>query len=239
MNRRETPLRDNEAAAQWLRQHHGGPRYLAARMIDIGHKLIEASTFIAHGKWLPWLRAHREAASSFDTINDALCRTADAARCWEVNPSIYNDRRLTQLVERAQDAFAQAYPATDTTLRLLQQMTPDGLQLALIRCEDSGSPLIAISIDADRWRQAARLDAPPLLLLGASPATLRAPLATPGPEKASYRPPRRSGPSRCSPGSASEPAATAWPPQSVASQVPGLNSRAAWAWGRNSNRLNC
>jgi hypothetical protein len=121
-------------------------------MIDIGHKLIEASTFIAHGKWLPWLRAHREAASSFDTINDALCRTADAARCWEVNPSIYNDRRLTQLVERAQDAFAQAYPATDTTLRLLQQMTPDGLQLALIRCEDSGSPLIAISIDADRWR---------------------------------------------------------------------------------------
>ncbi len=37
-------------------------------MIDIGHKLIEASTFIAHGKWLPWLRAHREAASSFDTI---------------------------------------------------------------------------------------------------------------------------------------------------------------------------
>jgi hypothetical protein len=119
-------------------------------MIDIGHKLIEASTFIAHGKWLPSLRAHREAASSFDTINDALCRTADAARCWEVNPSIYNDRRLTQLVERAQDAFAQAYPATDTTLRLLQQMTPDGLQLALIRCEDSGSPLIAISIDADR-----------------------------------------------------------------------------------------
>jgi hypothetical protein len=156
--RPRTPLRDNEAAAQWLRQHHGGPRYLAARMIDIGHKLIEASTFIAHGKWLPSLRAHREAASSFDTINDALCRTADAARCWEVNPSIYNDRRLTQLVERAQDAFAQAYPATDTTLRLLQQMTPDGLQLALIRCEDSGSPLIAISIDADRWRQAARLD---------------------------------------------------------------------------------
>jgi hypothetical protein len=166
VNRRETPLRDNEAAAQWLRQHHGGPRYLAARMIDIGHKLIEASTFIAHGKWLPSLRAHREAASSFDTINDALCRTADAARCWEVNPSIYNDRRLTQLVERAQDAFAQAYPATDTTLRLLQQMTPDGLQLALIRCEDSGSPLIAISIDADRWRQAARLDAPPAVVAG-------------------------------------------------------------------------
>ena len=135
-------------------------------MIDIGHKLIEASTFIAHGKWLPSLRAHREAASSFDTINDALCRTADAARCWEVNPSIYNDRRLTQLVERAQDAFAQAYPATDTTLRLLQQMTPDGLQLALIRCEDSGSPLIAISIDADRWRQAARLDAPPAVVAG-------------------------------------------------------------------------
>ena len=159
-------MRDNEAAAQWLRQHHGGPRYLAARMIDIGHKLIEASTFIAHGKWLPWRRAHREAASSFDTINDALCRTADAARCWEVNPSIYNDRRLTQLVERAQDALAQAYPATDATLRRLQQMTPDGLQLALIRCEDSGSPLIAISIDADRWRQAARLDAPPAVVAG-------------------------------------------------------------------------
>ena len=136
-------------------------------MIDIGHKLIEASTFIAHGKWLPWPRAHREAASSFDTINDALCRTADAARCWEVNPSIYNDRRLTQLVERAQDAIAQAYPATDTTLRLLQQMTPDGLQLALIRCEASGSPLIAISIDADhtlRWRQAAILDATPAVV---------------------------------------------------------------------------
>jgi hypothetical protein len=98
-----------------------------------------------------------------DTIDDALCRTANAAKCGEVNPSIYNDRRLTQLVERAQDAIAPAYPATDTTLRLLQQMTPDGLQLVLIQCEDSGSPLIAISIDADhtlRWRQAAGLGQP-------------------------------------------------------------------------------
>jgi hypothetical protein len=157
-NCRETSLRHKDATAQWLRQHHNGPRYLAARMIDIGYKLIEASTFIAHDKWLPWRRAHREVAASFDTINDALCSTADAARCWEVNPSMYNDRRLTQLVERAQDALAQAYPATDATLRRLQQMTPDGLQLALIRCEDSGSPLIAISIDADhtlRWRRAA------------------------------------------------------------------------------------
>jgi hypothetical protein len=139
-------------------------------MVEIGHKLIEANTFIAHGKWLPWLRGDREAAvpteTPLDIIDDALCRTADAARCWEVNPSIYNDRRLTQLVEQAQDAIAQAYPATDTTLRLLQQMTPDGLQLALIQCEDSGSPLIAISIDADhtlRWRQAAGLAVPPAI----------------------------------------------------------------------------
>jgi len=50
-------------------------------------------------------------------------------------------------------------------------MTPDGLQLALIRCEDSGSPLIAISIDADRWRQAARLDAPPAVVAGRYLAT--------------------------------------------------------------------
>ena len=145
-------------------------------MIEIGHKLIEASAFIARGKWLPWRRGHHEAAiptemSSFDTVYDALCRTADAARCWEVNPCFDNDRRLTQLVEQAQDAIARAYyyPPIETTLRLLQHIAPGGLKLALIRCEDSGSPLIAISIDADhtlRWRQAAGLDAPPAVVAG-------------------------------------------------------------------------
>jgi hypothetical protein len=42
-------------------------------------------------------------------------------------------------------------------------------KLAIIRCEDSGGPLIAISIDADhtlRWRQAAGLDAPPAVVAG-------------------------------------------------------------------------
>ena len=143
-------------------------------MIEIGHKLIEASAFIARGKWLPWRRGHHEAAiptemSSFDTVYDALCRTADAARCWEVNPCIENDRRLTQRVEQAQDSIARAYPPTETTLQQLQHITPDGLRLALIRCEGSGGPLIAISIDADhtlRWRQAAGLDAPPAVVAG-------------------------------------------------------------------------
>jgi hypothetical protein len=128
---------------------------------------------LAHGNWLPWLRRHREAAMTtetpLDTIGDALCRTADAARCWEVNPCIDNDRRLTQLVEQAQEAIARAYPPTETTLRQLQHIAPDGLNLALIRCEDSGGPLIAISIDADhtlRWRQAAGLDAPPAVVAG-------------------------------------------------------------------------
>ena len=107
--------------------------------------------------------------SSFDSVYDALCRTADAARCWEVNPCIDNDRRLTQLVEQAQEAIAQAYPPTETTLRQLQHIAPKGLNLALIRCEDSGGPLIAISIDADhtlRWRQAAGLNAPPAVVAG-------------------------------------------------------------------------
>jgi hypothetical protein len=107
--------------------------------------------------------------SSFHSVYDALCRTADAARCWEVNPCIDNDRRLTQLVEQAQEAIAQAYPPTETTLRQLQHVAPDGLKLALIRCKDSGSPLIAISIDADetlRWREAAGLDAPPTVVAG-------------------------------------------------------------------------
>jgi hypothetical protein len=120
---------------------------------------------LEQGKWLQWLRKHREAArptemSSFDSVYDALCRAADAARCWEVNPCIDNDRRLTQLVEQAQEAIARAYPPTETTLRQLQHVAPDGLNLALIRCEDSGGPLIAISIDADqtvRWREAAGL----------------------------------------------------------------------------------
>jgi hypothetical protein len=30
-------------------------------MIEIGHKLIEVSAFITHGKWLPWMRGHHEA----------------------------------------------------------------------------------------------------------------------------------------------------------------------------------
>ena len=104
-----------------------------------------------------------------DTIGDALCRTADAARCWEVNPCIDNDRRLTQLVEQTQDAIARTYPPTESTLRLLQHIAPDGLNLALIPCEDSDSPLVAISIDADhtlRWRQAAGLDARPAVVGG-------------------------------------------------------------------------
>jgi hypothetical protein len=143
-------------------------------MIEIGRKLIDASAFIVQGKWLPWVRRHHEPAmptelSSFDTVYDALCRTAEVARYWEVNPCIDNDRRLTQLVERAQDAIARAYPPTETTLRLLQHITPDGLRLALIRCEDSECPLIAISIDADytlRWRQAAGLAVPPAITDG-------------------------------------------------------------------------
>src|SRR5690349_14944321 len=79
------------------------------------------------------------------------------------------DRRLTQLVEQAQEAIARAYPPTETTLLQLQYIAPDGLNLALIRCKDSGSPLIAISIDADqtmRWREAAGLDAPPAVVAG-------------------------------------------------------------------------
>jgi hypothetical protein len=88
--------------------------------------------------------------TQLEGIDRALWRTADAARCWEVNPSTYNDRRLTRLVEQSQDAIARAYPPTETTVRLLRQITPDGLTLGLIRCEDSGSPLIAISIDADQ-----------------------------------------------------------------------------------------
>jgi hypothetical protein len=136
---------------------------------------------LVHGKWLAWLRKHREAAmpteKPLDTIGDALCRTADAARCWEVNPCIDNDRRLTQLVEQTQDAIARTYPPTESTLRLLQHIAPDGLNLALIPCEDSDSPLVAISIDADhtlRWRQAAGLDAPPAgVCRGAYPAKLR------------------------------------------------------------------
>jgi hypothetical protein len=143
-------------------------------MIDVGHTLIDASAFIARGKWLPWMRGHHEAAiptemSSFDIVYDALCRTADAARRWEVNPSIDNDRRLTRLVEQAQDAIARVYPPTQTTLRQLQHITPDGLNLEIIQCADSGSPLIAISIDADhtlRWRQAAGIDAPPAVVAG-------------------------------------------------------------------------
>ena len=127
---------------------------------------------LARSKWLPRLRGYEAAMPTeipLDTIDDALAYVADAARCWEVNPSIYNDRRLTQLVEQAQDAIARTCPTTETTLRLLQHITPKGLKLAIIRCEDSGGPLIAISIDADhtlRWRQAAGLDAPPAVVAG-------------------------------------------------------------------------
>jgi hypothetical protein len=126
-NHGETLLRHKEAAAQRLHQAHAA-RHFAARTIEI----------LARSKWLSWLREHREVAMTtekpLDTIGGALCRTADAARCWEVNPCIDNDRRLT-----------------------------------LIPCEDSGSPLVAISIDADhtlRWRQAAGLDAPPAVVAG-------------------------------------------------------------------------
>jgi hypothetical protein len=106
---------------------------------------------LARGKWLPRLRRYEAAMPTeipLDTIDDALAYVADAARCWEVNPSIYNDRRLTHLVEQAQDAIARTCPTTETTLRLLQHITPKGLKLAIIRCEDSGAPLIAISVDA-------------------------------------------------------------------------------------------
>jgi hypothetical protein len=134
---------------------------VAARLIETGHKLIEALALPAPGKWLPWLRKYRKPArligSSLDTIDHALCRTADAARCWEVNPDTYNDRRLTRLIEKTQEAIARTYPPTETTLRRLQRITPDGLTLGLIQCEDCGTPLIAISIDADntlRWPRA-------------------------------------------------------------------------------------
>ena len=133
-----------------------------ARMIEI----------LARGKWLPRPRRYEATMPTeipLDPIDDALAYVADAARCWEVNPSIYNDRRLTQLVEQAQDAIARTCPTTETTLRLLQHITPKGLKLALIQCEESGTPLIAISIDADqtlRWREAAGLDAPPAVVTG-------------------------------------------------------------------------
>jgi hypothetical protein len=135
---------------------------LAAHTIEIGHKLIEAWVLLASGKWPPRLHEYREPArttrTSLDAIYDALCRTADAARCWEINPSTYTDHRLTRLVERTQAAIARAYPPSETTLQLLQQITPGGLKLGLIECKDSGGPLIAISVDADQtphWQQAA------------------------------------------------------------------------------------
>ena len=153
-------MRHKEAAA--LRQAHTGEHFVA-RVTEI----------LARGKWLPWLRGHRETAkptrTPIDTIDDALSLVADAAKCWEVNPSIDNDRRLTQLVEQAQDAIARTCPPTESTLRLLQHITPKGLKLAIIQCEGSGAPLIAISIDADqtlRWGEAAGLDAPPAVVAG-------------------------------------------------------------------------
>jgi hypothetical protein len=62
-----------------------------------------------------------------------------------------------ELLFRYVEAIARTYPPTQTTLRLLQRITPDGLTLGLIQCQDCGTPLIAISIDADqsRWRQVA------------------------------------------------------------------------------------
>ena len=154
-------MRHKEAAAQRLRQAHAG-RHFVARMIEI----------LARGKWLPRVRRYEAAMPTeipLDTIDDVLAHVADAARCWEVNPSIYNDRRLTQLVEQAQEAIARTCPTTETTLRLLQHITPKGLKLAIIQCEGSGAPLIAISIDADqtlRWGEAAGLDAPPAVVAG-------------------------------------------------------------------------
>jgi hypothetical protein len=74
-----------------------------ARMIEI----------LARGKWLPRVRRYEAAMPTeipLDTIDDVLAHVADAARCWEVNPSIYNDRRLTQLVEKAQEAIARTWP---------------------------------------------------------------------------------------------------------------------------------
>jgi Tat protein secretion system quality control protein TatD with DNase activity len=58
-------MRHEEAAAQWLRQargRHKGVQHLAARMIEIGHKLIEAGAFMGCSRWLSWRREHREAA---------------------------------------------------------------------------------------------------------------------------------------------------------------------------------
>jgi hypothetical protein len=63
-----------------------------ARMIEI----------LARGKWLPQLRRYEAAMPTeipLDTIDNVLSHVASAARCWEVNPSIYNDRYLTQLVD--------------------------------------------------------------------------------------------------------------------------------------------
>jgi hypothetical protein len=197
-------LRREEAAAQRLRQAHAGVRphgargpedwahdkglqHLAACVIEFGHKLIETGALLAHGAWLPWPRGHCEMATPTGVplyaVHDALCRAADAAMRWEVNPSGDNDRRLTRLVEQAQDAVAQAYPPTETTLRLLQHIAPDGLKLAIIQCENSGRPLIAISIDADhtlRWRQAAGADVPPAPSAGRLSGYVRriAPFAT-------------------------------------------------------------
>ena len=104
-----------------------------ARMIEI----------LARGKWLPRPRRYEAAMPTeipLDTIDNLLSHVASAARCWEVNPCIYNDRRLTQLVEQAQDAIARTCPTTEATLRLLQHITPKGLKLAIIQCEEFRSP---------------------------------------------------------------------------------------------------
>src|SRR5690349_1482266 len=88
----ETPLRHKEAAAQRLRQAHAR-RHFMARTIEI----------LARGKWLPRRRRYETARPTeipIDTIDDAIFHVADAAKCWEVNPSIYNDRRLTQLANK-------------------------------------------------------------------------------------------------------------------------------------------
>ena len=136
-------MRHKEAAAQRLRQAHAG-RHLVVRLIEI----------LMRGKWLPRRPRRYEAAMPtempLDTIDDALSHVASAARRWEVSiPVSDNDRRLTQLIEQAQDAIARTCPTTETTLRQLQHIAPDGLNLALIQCEESGGPLIAISIEAD------------------------------------------------------------------------------------------
>jgi hypothetical protein len=102
-----------------------------ARMIEI----------LARGKWLPQLRRYEAAMPTeipLDTIDNVLSHVADAAQMLG-GQSQYLQRPLPHAARRhAQEAIARAYPPTEITLRQLQHIAPDGLNLALIRCEDSG-----------------------------------------------------------------------------------------------------